>query len=383
MCIRDSYCNYHTDDCVPLSIFAYISLPTLIILYLLRNQSRIQFSVKRINQEERVLSRLIYVKLLGCFVLFLLSFVQLILSFFIKQEEFIIQINYFLNIVFWFFVMFNIQKSFFKRSETSIHVIISMGVNLICQFIFGIMYFSDVEKFIISHTIIALTILQTLLLILTIILCVYQRQDYVLVSDNSYVNADNLDYSITSQENQQKMVQNQSQVNYRETTYQIDDIDILKETGENQNDVLNSNMLRHQQQQLEEQQKKENNDKKKSLIEQFMSDDEKYKKFEKYQPVEKNIASIQINDFQEKQRFEKKTLVYNIQYEQKKETKYAQRSYREFYQLYIYMKQTYPKEPFPLFPQKKMTTQFLKKDDLSDRQSSCLLYTSPSPRDQA
>lgn len=78
-----SYCSFRTENCVFLSITAFISLPVLLILYILRNINRIQVSVKRLNQEEIILTRIIYLKLGGCFTIFVVSFVQLILSFFL------------------------------------------------------------------------------------------------------------------------------------------------------------------------------------------------------------------------------------------------------------------------------------------------------------
>lgn len=66
-------------------------------------------------------------------------------------------------------------------------------------------------------------------------------------------------------------------------------------------------------------------------------------------------------------RFDKTTMLYIIQYEMQSVVKQAQRSYREFHQLFLYMKEKYPQEPFPHFPQKKLDRSFLKQDDVSDR----------------
>lgn len=84
------YCNFDLLNCVGLSVLAFVTLPILIILYLIRLVKRIQFTVTWYSQEERILYRVIYWKLAGGFLLCLISLVQLILSFFIKQEEFII-----------------------------------------------------------------------------------------------------------------------------------------------------------------------------------------------------------------------------------------------------------------------------------------------------
>lgn len=87
-----------------------------------------------------------------------------------------------MNIVFWFFLIFNIQKSFYRRSETSIHSIVSMGVNLLCQICFGIMYYRDISKFQISNSIIGLTVFSLITQFILLVVCLYRRQDYKVKS---------------------------------------------------------------------------------------------------------------------------------------------------------------------------------------------------------
>lgn len=81
------------------------------------------------------------------------------------------------------------------------------------------------------------------------------------------------------------------------------------------------------------------------------------------------MTEISIEDNVEKVRFGKPTMLYIIKYEDKGGIKVAYRSYREFHLLYLYMKETYPSEYFPFFPQKKADSKFLKKEDISDRRT--------------
>lgn len=164
--------------------------------------------------------------------------------------------------MFWFVVMQFIQQSLKKRGETSIPIIISMVVNLVCEFLFGILYYRDVEKLTVAKGIIILTILYTLLLILTITLCINQNKDYVVLTETyDSLFGENIDYSITSQEKpgqaSQKQAEDQSLANgrinassvrYNETTYQFDDLDQMSEVVQDSSILINSEYIRQQQQ---------------------------------------------------------------------------------------------------------------------------------------
>lgn len=118
-----------------------------------------------------------YVKIGIKVILLLIQVAMLVISFFLDEEEFVIQLTYFLNIVFLSFAIIETIIYFYRNAETPVHVTTAQGFNLICMITFGLLYFHDIRKQERATACITLTVIYSALNFILVIYSILQKKD--------------------------------------------------------------------------------------------------------------------------------------------------------------------------------------------------------------